>query len=342
MEIFSPSVSGRWSFGGVRRSPPGDERAGERRCCSAPLFGNPRRLEASLSNWPHVAFTLIELLVVIAVIAILASLLLPSLYRAKIAAESAVCKSNLRQHGLAVSMYLDDFKVYPPYSMSDLRSGVPDEQRYWHQRLQRYTRAEWRIWLRDREIAPTGIHVCPSYFKLRGILTDSRGSYGYNNAGYASSAVGQELGLGGVAVSPAEYPGPGDLRLLRDSGVLRPSDMVLIGDAKLLDFGQIFGPSGVSFWGAFLGQMDLSGPYPPISIELRTGPWFPSADQEPVWTKSLDFIRKRHGNRWNVVFCDGHVESLTTQKLWDGRLDQIVKRWNRDNLPHRESLGAWR
>jgi prepilin-type processing-associated H-X9-DG protein/prepilin-type N-terminal cleavage/methylation domain-containing protein len=341
MKIFPPSISGRWNFADALRSPPGEERTGERRCCSAPRFANPRRLEASPSNWPLVAFTLIELLVVIAVIAILASLLLPSLHRAKIAADSAVCKSNLRQHGLAVSMYLDDFKVYPPYSMSDLRSGVPSEQRYWHQRLQRYTRAEWRIWMRDREVTPTGIHVCPSYFKLRGILRELDGSYGYNKSGYLLWAMG--MGLGGLPVNQAEYPGPVDLQLVRDSGVARPSDMVLIGDAKLLDFSQL-GPNGVSTWGDFLGMMDLSGPYPPISIELGTGPWFQSADvaKEPIWTKSLDFIRKRHGNRWNVAFCDGHVESLTTQKLWDGRVDQIVKRWNRDNQPHRESLGAWR
>ena len=63
------------------------------------------------------AFTLIELLVVIAIIAILASLLLPALARAKQAAHSAVCKSNLHQWGLALQMYLGDFGKYPPYSM---------------------------------------------------------------------------------------------------------------------------------------------------------------------------------------------------------------------------------
>ena len=60
-------------------------------------------------------FTLVELLVVIGIIALLISILLPTLSRARESAKSLVCLSNLRQIGTGLNLYANDFKQTLPY-----------------------------------------------------------------------------------------------------------------------------------------------------------------------------------------------------------------------------------
>jgi len=86
-------------------------------------------------------FTLIELLVVIAIIALLLTILIPSLTKVKEKAKQTICKTNLRSIGIAIQLYLNDYrgKAYPDhgnrYEWFDPATGdelEPDDKNaYW-------------------------------------------------------------------------------------------------------------------------------------------------------------------------------------------------------------------
>jgi len=62
--------------------------------------------------------------------------------------------------------------------------------------------------------------------------------------------------------------------------------------------------------------------------------------QAPKWPGSTGVLKAtqhRHRNRSNVLFCDGHVQSIREEKLFE-RTDSALRRWNNDNEPHGDKL----
>ncbi len=130
-------------------------------------------------------FTLIELLVVIAIIAILAAILFPVFSRAREKARQASCTSNLKQIGLAVEMYAQDYDEALPRAAYDLSMdgtiGIGD-----------YT---WRVAILPY-VRNVQLFACPSdkqYAEFDGDIPDirdmGRPQSNYETAGYAYNTI---------------------------------------------------------------------------------------------------------------------------------------------------------
>lgn len=297
------------------------------------------RLSESTADFGCFGFTLIELLVVIAVIAILASLLLPALSRAKQAADDTVCRNNLRQQGLGLAMYVGDFKVYPPYS-SPLYANPdrPGEQyrQYWFNFLEPYVQDKWPTNNfpngSDRPAPRNGVFACPGYNKVGGIYQTftqgARGAYAYNNgAVYSTPRVLDvfflygpgDMDIGLVSMNQDPKPVP-------ESEVLSPSELTAIDDSEIM--------------------APIGSPPDEIIGSIRA-PWFvsnlmrnefdrPSPNFQLLPSDKAMLVR--HGGRWNMLFCDGHVEGGKLRKFFNYNDDNVMRRWSRDNQTHRKPL----
>jgi general secretion pathway protein G len=91
----------------------------------APIPEPPARAEFAAARRTRPAFTLIELLVVIAIIAVLAGLLFPVFLTARGKAREVSCLSNLRQLGMSISMYAEDYDGLYPYALDPADKYTP-------------------------------------------------------------------------------------------------------------------------------------------------------------------------------------------------------------------------
>ena len=259
-------------------------------------------------------FTLIELLVVIAIIAILAALLLPALARAKQTAQSAACKSNLRQFSLALRLYLDDHVRYPTRG-GYAYLGIWYEP--WPRSLSGYVLSGLLTTASSAAIRAggnihRGVWRCPAAWYPGLPDPFMYWDYGYNGLGLLSERLGP-LGLG-----VKRMHGPNGFfaeTTVSESDVRVPADMIAFGDCA-----STIGPGRLDFGSDEIARYPDGGwsnGYPP-----------------QVFKDANRLARNRHRGKWNLVFCDGHVEAPGLERVFFYESPAERRRWSRDNEPH--------
>lgn len=236
------------------------------------------------------AFTLIEVLVVISIIALLIAILLPALSAARAGARASACLSNVRQLGTAyVSREIDEQELIPW-----IGSDAPFEPMMDYLNDDDNARqCPDAIVIKSEDTTPWGTVGTAAHAWERTMSTGEleRGSYGHNGFLYQPQGPGQggKQWANASAWPDAWYKTMADV----SDTTLTP----IFADANWIDL-----------WPHHNDQIP-----PDVSLGAR---WSDGLDNNP-WQIGRMYIDRHPGETVNLIFIDGHAESINIDKLWD-------------------------
>ncbi|CCW34685.1 prepilin-type N-terminal cleavage/methylation domain-containing protein [Chthonomonas calidirosea] len=251
------------------------------------------------------AFTLIELLVVIAIIAILAAILFPVFAQARERARAITCTSNLKQIGLGIDMYVQDYDETFPCGWGG--PSLDAQKCIWRISIQPYVQKYG-----------DGMPYSAATGQARGIFNCPDDPYigsGWDPTSYGYNAFGG-LTIGWVNLGGGNGAFPG----AKLASLYSPANLVAVADAA--EFGTPqnkaadpnFDIPGSGSWSGC--GTDGPGPFnmhPKIWKENGSVDWdFGIPEQEDFGSCRNGGRRPaaRHFGKFNAVFADGHVKSV--------------------------------
>jgi len=238
------------------------------------------------TNRSSSAFTLIELLVVIAIIAILAAILFPVFAQVREKARAISCVSNLKQIGLGLIQYSQDYDEELPPAW--IGGGFPGDSR-WMDVVQPYVKSTQIFSCPD---SPSKYVPVPANKRVDSVDTATGQQYVTENGGYAMNVTFFDN------TDAAQPPTP-----IMDVNGEHPKSLAALADpvgtAYVFDF--------FNGWGSFqCVWANIADQQANLKIDTKANP------------RTLGhngWLRELHQGKVNTLFCDGHAKAVNLDYL---------------------------